>query len=83
MPSMEIFRAQDREYKNFVLPPQIKKRLTMEAGASMCWYEFAGSEGVVLGIDRFGASAAGEVVMEKFGFNTETLVKEGIKLAKE
>jgi transketolase len=75
MPCCEIFKAQDKKYQATVLPPAIKKRVAIEAAASNYWYEYVGSEGRVIGIDQFGASAPAKIVFEKFGFTTEHIVQ--------
>ena len=68
MPCVELFEVQPREYRDQVLPPQVSARLAVEAGASLSWWRWVGSEGAVLGVDRFGASAPGSRVLEEFGF---------------
>lgn len=74
MPSWELFEAQDAAYKESVLPKAVKKRLSVEAGITMGWCKYVGSDGEALGLDRFGASAPGNVCMEKFGFTVENVV---------
>ncbi|EPD53235.1 transketolase [Paenisporosarcina sp. FSL H8-0542] len=74
MPSWDRFEQQDAEYKNSVLPKTVKKRLAIEMGVSFGWERYTGDEGSVLGIDRFGASAPGEIVMKEFGFSKENVV---------
>ncbi|RYY27505.1 MAG: transketolase [Chitinophagaceae bacterium] len=73
MPSWELFEQQDEVYRNTVLPPQIKKRLAIEAGVTFGWYKWVTSEGDVIGIDRFGMSAPGDEVMKYFGFTVENV----------
>ena len=73
MPCMELFEAQPQEYREQVLPPQVSARLAVEPGATMCWWKWVGTEGDVLGIDRFGASAPGATVLEKLGFTAENI----------
>jgi len=80
MPSCEIFNAQPKDYKDIVLPPNIKKRLVIEAGSPKGWRECAGCEGDIIGINRFGASAPGSVVMEKMGFSVENVVNHALLL---
>ena len=75
MPSWELFQKQDKSYQDEVLPPAIKKRLAVEAGITLAWYKYVGSEGDVLGIDRFGASGPGDEVMQKFGFTVENVCR--------
>lgn len=74
MPSWEVFEAQDPSYRNEVLPASIKARVAVEAGVPMGWERYVGSHGKILGIDRFGASAPGGLVLEKFGFTTQAVV---------
>lgn len=66
-PSWELFAAQPKEYRDEVLPPEVKARVAVEAGSTFGWERWVGSDGIVVGIDRFGASAPGEQVMEKLG----------------
>jgi len=73
MPCMELFEAQSQEYREEVLPRQVRARLAVEPGASMSWWKWVGSDGDVLGLDRFGASAPGTTVLEKLGFTTENI----------
>ncbi|MBW4696118.1 MAG: transketolase [Lyngbya sp. HA4199-MV5] len=74
MPSWELFEAQDAAYKESVLPKAVTKRLVVEAGISMGWQKYAGDQGDILSVDRFGASAPGGVCMEKFGFTLDNVV---------
>ncbi len=74
--SFKVFEEQPEEYKREVLPPEVKKRVAIEAGATLCWYKYVGPEGKVIGIDRFGASAPYRVLFEKFGFTVENLIRE-------
>jgi len=60
MHSWELFREQHRDYQDAVLPPMVKNRLAVEAGATLGWCEWVGDAGVVIGVDRFGASAPAE-----------------------
>ncbi len=73
MPCMELFEAQPQEYRDQVLPYATRARLAVEPGASMSWWKWVGSDGEVLGIDRFGASAPGMRVLEELGFTTENI----------
>jgi transketolase len=73
MPCMELFEAQSEEYREQVLPRGVSARLAVEPGASMSWWKWVGSDGDVLGLDRFGASAPGTTVLEKLGFTTENI----------
>ncbi len=73
MPSFELFEAQDKAYRDSVLPPGVKKRVVVEAGATFGWHKYAGDEGIVIGLDRFGASGPYKVLGEKFGFTPESI----------
>ena len=74
MMSWELFRKQDKEYREAVLPPQARKRLAVEAAHPMGWESFVGPEGRVLGMNSFGASAPGGVLMEKMGFTVDNIL---------
>jgi transketolase len=74
MPSWELFEEQPEEYRNEVLPSNIKARISIEAGSTHGWHKYAGLEGVTIGIDHFGASAAGELLFKKFGFTSENIL---------
>jgi transketolase len=80
MPCMELFEAQSREYRDQVLPPAVRARLAVEPGASMSWWKWVGIDGDVLGLDRFGASAPGAIVLEKLGFSRENIVARATAL---
>jgi len=71
MPCWRLFEEQSREYRDAVLPPAVKARVAVEAGTSFGWDRFVGPGGTVVGVDRFGASAPGEVVMRELGFTPE------------
>lgn len=75
LPSFERFDAQDDEYKESVLPSACRARLGVEAGASQPWYRYTGTEGMVLGIDQYGASAPGERIFEEYGFTVDNIVR--------
>ncbi len=74
MPSWELFEMQDEAYKESVLPKAVTKRLSVEAGTTFGWCRYVGSEGASLGIDTFGASAPGGVVLKEFGFTVDNIV---------
>ena len=76
MPSWDLFEKQDQAYKDSVIPKNIKKRVAIEMGASLGWHKYTGDEGTVMAIDTFGASAPGDLVIEKYGFTVENVVKE-------
>jgi len=79
MPSWELFEEQSESYKNEVLPPEMKARVTIEAGVSLGWHNYAGEKGVIISHDRFGASAPYKVLVEKFGFTVERVVDDALK----
>lgn len=83
MPSWELFREQPRDYRDAVLPPAVKHRLAVEAGASLGWCEWVGDAGRVLGIDRFGASAPGDENFHHYGFSVENVVAQAARLITE
>ena len=76
MPSMELFEEQPESYRNEVLPPGVMERITIEAAATSGWHKYAGPEGAIMGIDRFGASAPGGVNMKKFGLTAENILEK-------
>jgi transketolase len=78
MPCWEIFEAQDREYRESVLPPSISARVSIEAGVTLGWSRYIGDSGKAIGVDRFGASAPGEVIYEKLGI-TAAAVASAVK----
>ncbi|MGQ9608504.1 MAG: transketolase [bacterium] len=82
IPSWELFDDQDDEYRNTVLPPEITKRLAIEAGVTQGWCRYVGSESNVIGINRFGASAPGGTVFKQFGFTVENIVDRAINILK-
>lgn len=74
VPCMERFDRQTAEYREEVLPSSCIKRVAIEAGVSALWYKYVGLEGSVVGIDRFGMSAPGNVVMDELGINAASVV---------
>ncbi len=80
MPSWELFEAQQQAYRYMVLPPAVSARLAVEAGVSQGWHRYVGSGGDVLAVDRFGASAPGEVVMREYGFTIENVYRRAVSL---
>ena len=75
MPSWELFEAQDRRYREEVLPPSVKARVTVEAGAVIGWDRYAGPDGTIIGMHSFGDSAPGSAVMRKFGFVADRVLQ--------
>ncbi|HHT9111043.1 MAG TPA: transketolase-like TK C-terminal-containing protein, partial [Candidatus Brocadiaceae bacterium] len=76
MPSFELFRLSSGEYKNHILPPTCRKRVAIEAAARSGWYEFVGLDGIIVGIDHYGASAPAKVLSEHFGFTAKNILTE-------
>ena len=74
MPSWELFDKQDAAYRESVLPKAVTKRVAVEAASSFGWCRYLGTEGDMVSIDRFGASAPGPVALEKFGFTVDNVV---------
>ncbi|WP_457625946.1 transketolase [Persephonella sp.] len=79
MPSWELFFNQPEEYRKSVLPEELPK-VAVEAGASLGWREIVGDKGIVIGMERFGASAPGGELMERFGFTPENVAQKAKKL---
>jgi len=82
MPSFRIFDEQDEAYKAKLLPEATPK-LAVEAGATMGWWKYVGHNGGIIGVDRFGASAPGPIVMEKLGISVSNIVAHAKKLVKK
>lgn len=80
MPSWELFEQQDASYRESVLPKTVTKRLAVEAASSFGWCRYLGSEGQMISIERFGASAPGSVALEKFGYTVDNVVSAAQKL---
>ncbi|MBW2676534.1 MAG: transketolase [Deltaproteobacteria bacterium] len=80
MPSWELFEAAPREYRDLILPPEVKTRIAVEAGLAMGWERYIGQDGLVVGMTGYGASAPGGINMEKFGFTVENITKTALKL---
>ena len=74
MPCVDLFEEQDAAYRESVLPTACRKRLVVEASSSFGWHKYTGFEGDTVSIDRFGASAPGPLLMEKFGFTVDNVV---------
>ena len=80
MPSQELFDSQTMEYRETVLPSAVTARLAVEAGTSQGWHKYVGDKGGVIGIDKFGASAPGGILMNNYGFNVENVCKNALAL---
>ncbi len=80
MPSWELFEAQPQDYRREVLPPSARARLAIEAACPLGWHRYTGDAGDVMGIEQFGASAPGPVVMREYGFTVENVCKRAMAL---
>ena len=74
MPCWELFEEQSQEYRDEVLPPSITARLAVEAGVRQGWDRYVGPSGDVICLDRFGASAPGDVALRELGFNVDNVL---------
>jgi transketolase len=83
MPSWELFATQSQKYRDSVLPPSINARLSIEAGISQGWECYVGESGDMISIEKFGASAPGQIMMEKYGFTVENVCKRALALLKK
>jgi transketolase len=80
MPSFELFEAQSQQYRESVLPRDIRRRLAIEAGSPLAWYRWVGPEGDVIGMTTFGASAPSGDLMKHFGFTVDNVVKRALRV---
>lgn len=81
MPSIEVFEMQDEEYKESVLPSEIRNRISVEAASSMGWHKYV-KDGIVISKDDFGASAPGAELFKRFNFTTEHVYAKAKELLK-
>lgn len=79
MPSFRLFEEQPEEYRSRIFPDSLPK-LAVEAGAPLCWWKYVGKDGDVIGLERFGVSAPGEIAMEKLGFTPQNVAARAKKL---
>ena len=75
MPCMELFDRQSQSYKDEVLPPSCTKRVSIEAGVTGLWWKYVGTQGTVIGIDRFGISAPGNIVFAELGITSDAVAQ--------
>ncbi len=75
MPSWDLFERQDQAYRDSVLPPAVKARVAVEQGSVIGWDRYAGSEGTIIGMHTFGASAPIKDLQTKFGFTPEKVLE--------
>ena len=80
MPCWELFEEQSKSYRDEVLPPQVIKRISVEAGATLGWHKWVGTEGIVMGIDRFGESAPYEEVYDHLGLTVDKVIENAKSL---
>jgi transketolase len=80
MPSMELFAQQNASYRDFVLPSTIRRRLAIEAGATLSWHRWVGLDGDIIGLDRFGMSGPYAEVLKHFDFTREHVVERALRL---
>ncbi len=83
IPCWELFDLQPAAYRDEVLPPRVRKRVSVEAGVSLGWERFVGDEGAIVGIDHFGASAPGATIFEHFGFTPERVADVGRRVVRD
>lgn len=76
MPNWFAFEQQSEEYKESVIPSNITKRVAIEMASTLGWHKYVGTQGKVIGIDGFGASAPGDLVVEKYGFTKENVLNQ-------
>jgi transketolase len=79
-PSFELFEKQDDVYRESVLPSKIKARVSVEAGISQCWYKYIGDGGEAVSIEKFGASAPADILMEKYGITAENVAEISLRV---
>ena len=80
MPSWDLFEQQNKEYKNSVLPPKVKARVSIEAGSTLGWERWVGDRGAMIGIDSFGASAPWKDLYQKFNLTSENLIETALSV---
>ena len=85
VPCLDWFEAQDREYRDSVLPPSVRARVSVEAGIALPWYRWIGDAGRAVSIEHFGASAPGELLFKEYGIDAQHVAaaaKESIEAAR-
>ncbi|HUF12476.1 MAG TPA: transketolase [Longimicrobiales bacterium] len=82
MPCWELFAEQPQDYRRAVLPPDVPK-VAVEAGVTLGWERWVGADGLILGLDRFGASAPGKEALERLGFNEDNVVEFGLRAVRD
>jgi len=80
MPSWELFETQSRSYRDSILSPSVRARLAVEAGGTQGWHRYVGDQGDVIGMDSFGASAPGKILMQQYHFTVEDVCERAMKV---
>jgi transketolase len=83
LPCWEAFEDQDEAYRDQVLPPDVPKRLSVEAGVHLGWERWVGNEGAIVGLDRYGASAPAATIFEELGFTIDRVADIGRQVVRE
>ena len=83
LPCWERFEAQDQAYRDSVLPPSVRKRVSVEIGVSLGWERWVGDEGAIIGLDHFGASAPAGTIFEHFGFTADRVTDVARRVVRE
>jgi transketolase len=83
LPCWERFEAQDQAYRDSVLPPSVRKRVSVEIGVTLGWDRWVGDEGAIIGLDHFGASAPAGTIFEKFGFTADRVAAVGRRVVRD
>jgi transketolase len=80
MPCWELFELQEADYRDEVLPPDVRARISVEPGVALGWKQWVGDRGDSISLDRFGASAPGTTVLERLGYNVDNVVARATAL---
>ena len=75
MPCWEFFEREDRQYRESVIPRSARLRVSIEAAVSFGWERWVGEDGLIIGLDHYGASAPYEIIMQNFGFTAENVAR--------
>jgi transketolase len=79
MPSWELFESQSDQYKQSVFPADLQARVSIEAGTTLGWSRYVGTEGAAIGLDRFGASAPYQTIYQELGITAEAVVEAALR----
>ena len=82
MPSWKLYDQQSTDYHSHILPPDVPK-VAIEAGVTLGWSKYVGSQGDVIGLNRFGASGKGDIIYAELGFNVDNVVNRVMRLLKK